>query len=127
MLRKICEKGRLHQPECFTNHSLRQTAATSLYQANVDEQLIAEVTGHWSSAFRQYKVTSDKQRADISDTLQRGVHDCEGPDAKGISDDADADVELEEPAAKWKYQPFTIQDVRAETGSTITINVNDSK
>ena len=61
-------------------------------------------------------MTSDKQRADISDTLQQGVHDCEGPDAKGISDDDDADVELEEPAAKWKYQPFTIQDVRAETG-----------
>ena len=29
-----------------TNHSLRATAATRLYQAGVDEQLIMETTGH---------------------------------------------------------------------------------
>ena len=32
----------------FTNHSLRATAATSLYQHGVDEQLIMERTGHRS-------------------------------------------------------------------------------
>ncbi|CAG2234520.1 unnamed protein product [Mytilus edulis] len=36
----------------FTNHSLRATAATRLYAAGVDEQLISEKTGHRSSAVR---------------------------------------------------------------------------
>ena len=35
-----------------TNHSLRASAATRLYEASVDEQLIAEVTGHRSKAIR---------------------------------------------------------------------------
>ena len=34
----------------FTNHSLRATAATRLYAAGVDEQLITEKTGHCSSS-----------------------------------------------------------------------------
>ena len=34
----------------FSNHSLRATAASCLYNANVDKQLISEVTGHRSNA-----------------------------------------------------------------------------
>lgn len=46
----------------ITNHWLRATCATRLYQANVDEQLIMERTGHRSlSALRNYKRTSDIQ------------------------------------------------------------------
>ncbi|CAC5399500.1 unnamed protein product [Mytilus coruscus] len=44
----------------FTNHSLRATAATRLYVAGVDEQLIAEKTGHRSSAVRGYKRTCEE-------------------------------------------------------------------
>ena len=43
----------------FTNHSLRATAATRLYSAGVDEQLISEKTGQRSLALRSYKRTSD--------------------------------------------------------------------
>lgn len=32
----------------FTNHSLRATAATTLYEHGIDEQLIMERTGHRS-------------------------------------------------------------------------------
>ena len=35
-----------------TKNSLRASAATRLYEASVDEQLIAEVTGHHSKAIR---------------------------------------------------------------------------
>ena len=42
-----------------TNHSLRSTTATRLYQAGVDEQLIMETTGHRSlEGVRSYKRTS---------------------------------------------------------------------
>ena len=53
-----------------TNHSLRATAATQLYQSGVEEQLVMERTGHRSlDGVRHYKRTSDEQRETISDIL----------------------------------------------------------
>ncbi len=43
----------------YTNHSLRATTATRMYENGVDEQLIKEVTGHKSDAVRIYKHTSE--------------------------------------------------------------------
>ena len=55
-----------------TNHSLRVTAATRLFQAGVDEQLIMERTGHHSTdGVRTYKCTSAEQQEAISDILSR--------------------------------------------------------
>ena len=34
----------------FTNHSLRATSATQLFEAQIDEQLIMQKTGHSSTA-----------------------------------------------------------------------------
>ena len=48
-------------PGHYTNHSLHATMATKLYQNNVDEQMIMEITGHHSLAVRSYKRTSDCQ------------------------------------------------------------------
>ena len=39
-------------PSFYSNHSLRSTCATKLYQKNVDEELFQEVTGHRSLAIR---------------------------------------------------------------------------
>ena len=53
-----------------TNHSLRATAATRLYQSRVDEQLVMERTGHRSiDGIRSYKRTADFQRENVSDIL----------------------------------------------------------
>jgi len=53
-----------------TNHSLKAICATRLYQANVDEQLIMERTGHRSTAcVRAYKRTSDIQLQNCSAIL----------------------------------------------------------
>ena len=55
-----------------TNHSLRATATTRLYQAGVDEQLVMERTGHRSVyGVRCYKRTNDKQREELSDIINR--------------------------------------------------------
>ena len=49
-----------------TNHSLRATAATRLYQSGVDEQLVMERMGHRSiDGIRSYKRTADFQRENI--------------------------------------------------------------
>ena len=44
----------------FTNHSLRATSATRLVEAQIDEQLIMQSTGHSSTAVRAYKRIGEK-------------------------------------------------------------------
>ena len=57
-------------PGYKTNHSLRATTATRLYQAGVDEQLIMEKTGHHSlDGVRSYKRTNSEQQEALSDIL----------------------------------------------------------
>ena len=54
-----------------TNHSLRRTAATRLFQAGCDEQLIMDVTGHRSTdGVREYKEVCLDQRKALSDVIQ---------------------------------------------------------
>lgn len=54
----------------FSNHSLRATASTRLYLAGVDEQLVAEKTGHRSVSVKNYKRTSEDQEKRVSDIVQ---------------------------------------------------------
>ena len=55
-----------------TNHSLRATSSSRLYQAGVEEKLVMERSGHRSvEGVRSYKRTSDDQRRALSDILNR--------------------------------------------------------
>ena len=55
-----------------TNHSLRATAATRLYESGIDEQLVMERTGHRSiEGVRSYKRTTNKQTEAVSDILSK--------------------------------------------------------
>jgi len=65
---KLCAKAGFEG--FYTNHSLRATAATRLYNAGMDEQLVSEKTGHRSKSVRGYKRTSEEQLADVSNVLQ---------------------------------------------------------
>ncbi len=57
-----------------TNHSLRVTAATRLYQAGVNEQLIMKRIGHRSiEGIRLYKRVSDIQEQAVSAIIQHGL------------------------------------------------------
>jgi hypothetical protein len=63
-----------------TNHSLRATSTSRLYQSCAEEQQVMERTGHRSvEGVRSYKRTSEKQRQALSDILNRP-----GPSAKSI-------------------------------------------
>ena len=55
--------------DIFTNHSLRRSGATRLFQANVDRKLVKEATGHSSDAVDAYQVTSDQQRQRLSKVI----------------------------------------------------------
>ena len=53
-----------------TNHSLRASAVTDLFQANVLEKLIQERTGHKTvQALRVYQHTTDDQQKAVSEVL----------------------------------------------------------
>ena len=67
-VKHLCSKAGITGYE--TNHSLRATATSRLYQAGVDEQLVMERTGHHSiQGVRSYKRTSDVQQQCLSDIL----------------------------------------------------------
>ena len=58
---RLCSEGGI--PGLHTNHSLRATAATHLYNAGVDEQQVMKRTGHRSlDDVRSYKRTSMQQK-----------------------------------------------------------------
>ena len=56
-----------------TNHSLRATGATALFNAGVPEKLIKDVTGHRSNALHLYERPSLQQRQEVSKVLVQGA------------------------------------------------------
>ena len=50
----------------FSNHSLRRTGTTRLFNAGVDRKIVKEFTGHTSDAVDQYQITSHAQREELS-------------------------------------------------------------
>ena len=53
----------------FTNHSLRWTDGSILFQAGVERKIVKEVTVHASDAIDSYQITSDKQKELCSKVL----------------------------------------------------------
>ena len=53
----------------FTNHSLRRSCPTRLFQAGVEKKIIKEITGHHSDALNLYEVTSEQQKKNVSEVL----------------------------------------------------------
>ena len=67
-VKSLCEKAGLQGH--YTNHSLRVSTATRLFEAGVDEQLIMQRTGHSSvEGVRSYKRVGERMRTITSDVL----------------------------------------------------------
>ena len=56
VVRKLCQIAQIQGK--FSNHSLRATSASPMYQSEVQEQVIKERTGHKSDCVSMYKRTS---------------------------------------------------------------------
>ena len=68
VVKRLCTSAGLQGH--FTNHSLRATAATRLFEAGVDEQLIMQRTGHSTTAgVRSYKRVGEKLHSVTSNVL----------------------------------------------------------
>ncbi len=53
----------------YTNHSLRVTAATRMFNAGMEEQVVKEKTGHKSDAIRVYERTADRVLQDAEQAV----------------------------------------------------------
>ena len=63
MVKEMCADAGLPRK---TNHSLRATGATTLFQSGVPEHIIQKTTGHRTiSALRMYEQVSSKQQQGV--------------------------------------------------------------
>ena len=112
MMSSICSLGGIKGFK--TNHSLRATSATRLYQQGVDEQLIMERTGHRSiEGVRSYKHTNDDQERSVSNILQTV--------STTNTTTTNNSIELNNHHFSQIPQLLQLQNC---TGTSITINVN---
>ena len=88
-VREICKEAGLEGH--FTNHSLRATCASRMYDQHIPEQMIKEVTGHKSDCVRLYKRTSDQLREEASKTVSGG--ECSGAVKKENEVETDSNCE----------------------------------
>ena len=80
----LCQQASISRHQ--TNHSLRATGATRLYQKGIKEQLIMEQTGHRSvQGVRSYKRTSMEQQKAVSEVLCGNIIcSCSSIDMKAV-------------------------------------------
>ena len=79
----------------FTNHSLRRTGTTHLFQAGVDRKIIKEYTGHVSDAVDKYQATSHAQREHVSKVLSGNFDDkVVNIDAEKDTKETNRDIEV---------------------------------
>ena len=60
----------------FTNHNLRRSGPTRLFQAGVDRKLMKEFTGLSLDAIDKYQITSFQQREEMGKILQGNSSDA---------------------------------------------------
>ena len=110
----------------YSNHLLLATAASRLYNANVDEQLITEVTGHHSNAVRSCKHTSNDQLKSVSNVLYGGNFENKDAVAECKVEHEDHKMQLdcnESPCKKAKVD-IDVPQKREKTQFSVSVTVN---
>ena len=62
-MQEMCEEAGVEKK---TNHSLRATGCTALFNAGVPVKMICDVTGHRSNAIQLYKRPPEEQKKQVS-------------------------------------------------------------
>lgn len=107
----------------FTNHSLRVSLATRLFDAEVDEQLIMNRTGHSSTdGVRAYKRASTKLKEITSDVLNQKTVSSKAENKHATQLDPDCPPE-KKPRIENEVQK-TSPTFQITGGTNITININ---
>lgn len=110
-------------PGYFTNHSLRVTAATRLYDARVDEDTIMQRTGHRSSqGIRTYKRETEKLKMLSSNVLNQ----VEGHKKAKLDTCGNSDGEDRENRPSSSTKPIPHMDFGNASNITINFNYNNN-
>ena len=119
----------------YTNHSLRVSLATRLFDAQVDEQLIMSRTGHSSTdGVRAYKRASNKLKQLTSDVLNRSAlpvakhiesEQEKRPEEEALKPACEAEPPLKRPCFENKENP-SVPAIQISGGTNITININNN-
>lgn len=118
----------------YTNHSLRRTAATRLFQSGVEDDLIRRHTGHKSNALYLYKEPSTKQIQNVSKLLyvennsRTNVIDDSSRSLYNVSNNPNAEVEqdsLMEEQATSSEQRMIVEVVQEKDTMNVGV-VNES-
>ena len=80
---KMCVEAGISSKK--TNHSLRATGASALFNAGVPEKLIRDVTGHHSNVLEVYQRPSVEQRQKVSKVLVQGAKEFSSSDKENVS------------------------------------------
>ena len=93
----------------FTNHSLRRTSSTRMFQGGIDRKIVKEVTGHRSDALDKYQVTLVQQKQAVSEII------ANPPNASNVASNESDNEEQEIPK---KVENISVK-------STISLDGND--
>ena len=108
-----------------TNHSLRVTTATRLFNSGVDEQLIMSHTGHRSvDGVRSYKRESEAQKRSISTVLNSASNGQPVPYHVQVSKKAKLDEENSASNAEYNVEHYNPQQAVATTTTAHATTVN---
>ena len=100
-VKRLCETAGISGYK--TNHSLRVTNATRLFQSGIDEQLIMARTGHRSlEGVRAYKRVSTDQKQSVSRILNSATNGKQADSTAGLPD-------VKKPKIEVKAGPNTLE------------------
>ncbi len=90
----------------FTNHSLHATGVTHLFDANIPEKVIKEVSGHRSNAVQVYERPGEHFKCQVSETMSAPDPEFKAPEPKFSNSNVSKkhtrteEITLEEPPQK---------------------------
>ena len=119
MVKRLCAAAGLQGH--FSNHSLCATAATRLFEAGVDEQLIMQRTGHSTTAgVRSYERVGEKLRSVTSDVLN-----CSTKKMKTETklEKTETKIETKPEPASCAENKFPVLNLGGATNFTINFNL----
>ena len=109
----------------FTNHSLRRSDGTRLFNAGIDRKLVKEATGHRSDAVDAYQVTSDAQRSEMSKIIAcPSLSTVTSDDSKSVISDVSDICNADD---KCKISVCKCKEGASNVGDIIEKIVNTSK
>lgn len=119
----------------FTNHSLRAMTASRLFVNDCPDQLIAEQTGHSSTAIRRYKKASVAQKENVSDLFCKGPNDVLPKvldvskssvpnEPKKVVDNAQTDKGVDKPQGASQLAPIDVHVPSDKCNLSGLVNIN---